>query len=196
VHTLLSCARSDLLEIRHVQPLHAAISLLHLDPVTCALICQWKVDQVLCAVQTTSCPCTGGPDQAAPTAPGSPTAGDGSRGAQDARDSSEDTATSRCTAAGGDRSRQVSWAADIDQMAAGADVSSQETGAEAAAGPFRFSEAALAAAGVRDAAFIPAVVAGEALSEEHGAPWPLRRCRLGPPLEALNPEHSDLLQLK
>ena len=93
----------------------------------------------------------------------------------------------------------MSWAADVNQPPAGTDASNQAAqaaGAEAAAGPFRFSEAALAAAGVQDAVFLPAVVAGEVLSDEHEAPWPLRRCRFGPPLEALNPEHSDLLQLK
>lgn len=46
------------------------------------------------------------------------------------------------------------------------------------------------------AAFLPAVVAGDELSGDHEAPWPLRRQRVGPPLEALNPEHSDLLLLK
>ena len=95
--------------------------------------------------------------------------------------------------------RQVSWAADVDQRPAGTGDSSQAaqlTGAGAAPGPFRFSEAALAAAGVQDAVFLPAVVAGEVLSDEHQVPWPLRRCRFGPPLEAFNPEHSDLLQLK
>ena len=45
-------------------------------------------------------------------------------------------------------------------------------------------------------AFLPAVVAGDVLSEEHETPWPLRRQRAGPPLEALNPDHSDLLLLK
>jgi len=49
---------------------------------------------------------------------------------------------------------------------------------------------------VRDARFLPAVVAGDVLSGEHEAPWLLRRQRAGPPLEALNPEHSDLLLLK
>lgn len=147
-------------------------------------------------------PRTGAPDPAAPAEPSSATAGDGGRSAEGSGDSSEDTATSRCTAAGGSRSclkRQVSWAADVDQRPAGTGDSSQAaqlTGAGAAAGPFRFSGAALAATGVQDAVFLPAVVAGEVLSDEHEAPWPLRRCRLGPPLEALNPEHSDLLQLK
>ncbi len=49
---------------------------------------------------------------------------------------------------------------------------------------------------MRDARFLPAVVAGDVLSGEHEAPWLLRRQRAGPPLEALNPEHSDLLLLK
>lgn len=156
---------------------------------------------MLCGIHSTCCSCTGTPDQAAPADPRSPPVGDNIRD-QDAGDSSEDTATSHCTAAAGVRSclkRQVSWAADVDQPPASTGDSSQAAqiaGAEASAGPFRFSEAALAAAGVRDAVLLPAVVAGEVLSDEHEAPWPLRRYRVGPPLEALNPEHSDLLQLK
>lgn len=50
--------------------------------------------------------------------------------------------------------------------------------------------------GCSSPAFLPAVVAGDVVSEEHETPWPLRRQRAGPPLEALNPDHSDLLLLK
>lgn len=111
----------------------------------------------------------------------------------------EDTATSRRTAAGANAPSRSDALKPTEAAAAGAGKADAGT-AKSAKGddsaPFRFSEAALVAAGVRDAAFLPAIVAGDVLSGEHGSPWPVRRCRFGPPLEALNPGHSDLLLLK